>query len=252
MSVYACADLHGCRWAWDAIRNHLQPEDKLYFLGDAADRDTDGWQIMKELLADPRVIYIKGNHEQLLLDAVGNCSPETFDPNDFHWDNAMNNWFMNGGESTYDSFLVDPDRFNVIRELKNLPFIACYHNINNENVYLIHAGCNAHDINNLNEDDAIWDRFHYRLNRWDGDDNEVIVHGHTPIPCMVQEQDEIANFYSDEELPIRNSDMIEPGAYWYACGHKVNIDCGCVFTDICVLLNLDTWDEEIFYKENDE
>ena len=250
MSVYACADLHGCRWAWDAIRNHLQPEDKLYFLGDAADRGADGWQIMKELLADPRVMYIKGNHEQLLLDAIGNCSPETFDPDDFHWDNAMNNWFMNGGGSTYNSFLADPDRFNVIRELKNLPFIACYYNINNENIYLVHAGCNAHDINNLNEDDAIWDRFHYRFNRWDGDDNEVIVHGHTPIPLMVQEQDEIANFFSDEELPIRNGDMIEPGAYWYAGGHKVNIDCGCVFTDVCVLLNLDTWDEEIFYPED--
>jgi hypothetical protein len=45
--------------------------------------------------------------------------------------------------------------------------------------------------------------------------------------------------------------MIEPGAYWYAGGHKVNIDCGCVFTDTIVLLNLDTWDEEIFFAEDD-
>ena len=38
MAVYACADLHGQGWAWDAIKNRLAPSDYLYFLGDAADR----------------------------------------------------------------------------------------------------------------------------------------------------------------------------------------------------------------------
>ena len=37
MAVYACADLHGQGWAWDAIKNRLAPSDYLYFLGDAGD-----------------------------------------------------------------------------------------------------------------------------------------------------------------------------------------------------------------------
>ena len=252
MSVYSCSDIHGCMWAWNAIKNFLKPEDKLYFLGDSADRGNDGWQIMKELLADPRVIYIRGNHEDLLLDAVGNCQPETFNADDFHWDNAMNTWFLNGGEPTYNAYLKDTERFTVIHQLKNLPFIVCYHNTNDEDVYLTHAGCNVHDINDLTEEEAVWDRHHYLINRWDGSYNEMIVHGHTPIPLMVEQQDAIAAYYSNDDTPRDcDDDMIEPGAYWYAGGHKVNIDCGCVFTDTIVLLNLDTWDEEIFFAEDD-
>ena len=252
MSTYACADLHGCRWAWEKIKRVLKPNDTLYFLGDAIDRGTAGWQIMKELLADPRVIYIKGNHEDLMLQAIGNINPQTFDPDAYYQDNAMYAWFSNGGTSTYLAMSKDEDRFNVINQVKQLPFIAVYHNNNNEYVYLTHAGCNIHNIPKLTEFDAMWDRFHYRLNRWDGDYNEVVVHGHTPIPLMVKDQDEVAAFYSDEEHPIiRTSDMIDPGAYWYAGGHKVNIDCGVVYTDVCVLLDLDTWNEEIFTKDDD-
>ncbi len=246
MSVFACADLHGCKWAWDAIKDFLKPEDKLYFLGDAADRGPDGWVIMKELLADPRVTYIKGNHEDLMIKAVGKCNPTTFHPNDFFWDKYIELWFANGGSATYESFRADPDRFKVIEQVKNLPFVAAYHNTSNETVYLLHAGCNANDIDNLTERNAIWDRTHYMLNDWDGRPNEVIVHGHTPIPIMVEDQDKIATAFSNS---YQHTDIIEPGAYWYAKGHKVNIDCGAVFTGVMVMINLDTWDEEIFYQE---
>jgi calcineurin-like phosphoesterase family protein len=252
MAVYACADLHGCRWAWEAIKKVLQPNDTLYFLGDAADRGPDGWAIMNELITDPRVIYIKGNHEDFMLQNIGNSTPDTFDPDAFYWDEHMELWFYNGGEVTYNAFMKDPNRFNNLHLFKNLPFITVYHNIFGETVYLTHAGCNIHDIPGLTEEEAIWNREHYRLNRWDGADNEFVVHGHTPIPLMVQTQDKIAAFWSDEENPIiRTEDMIEPGAYWYAGGHKVNIDCGTVFTGVCVLLNLDTWDEEIFYTNEE-
>lgn len=247
MSVYACSDLHGCLWAWNAIKNFLRPEDKLYFLGDAADRNDDGWQIMKELLADPRVVYIKGNHEDLLLDAIGNCRPKTFNANDFHWDNAMNTWFLNGGEPTYNAYLKDTERFTVIHQLKNLPFITVYHNANNENVILCHAGCNYHDIDNLTEEDAIWDRNHYITNRWDGPSNTYIIHGHTPIPYLMESQEDFAR-WNETEFDVPKTENWE-GAYWYAGGHKCCIDCGTAFTDQCVLLNLDTWDEIIINKE---
>ena len=65
--VYACSDLHGMYKLWKQIENYLQEDDRLIFLGDAADRGTDGIQIMVELLADPRVTYLKGNHEDMMV-----------------------------------------------------------------------------------------------------------------------------------------------------------------------------------------
>ena len=66
--VYACSDIHGSLSIWNKIKEILKPNDALYFLGDACDRGFDGWQIIKEMLDDLRVIYIRGNHEQLPLD----------------------------------------------------------------------------------------------------------------------------------------------------------------------------------------
>lgn len=250
VSTYCCADLHGCRWAWEAIKNVLKPNDTLYFLGDAIDRGDDGWAIMKELLNDPRVIYIKGNHEDLMLQAIGNSSMQTFNPEAYYADEAMYIWYTNEGKPTHDAYLADPDRFKVIRQVRKLPYAAVYHNTNNEIVYLTHAGCNVHNFDKLTEEEALWDRSHFVINRWDGNYNEVVVHGHTPIALMVEEQDNFMAFYSDDDNFVkRNADMIEPGAYWYAGGHKINIDCGAVFTGVCVLLDLDTWNEQIFLED---
>ena len=40
--VYASSDWHGCGYQANKILNYLQPEDKLYFLGDATDRGLQG------------------------------------------------------------------------------------------------------------------------------------------------------------------------------------------------------------------
>jgi hypothetical protein len=59
---------------------------------------------------------------------------------------------------------------------------------------------------------------------------------HTPIPYLVEE---LSYF---EEMP----EEIPPGIFIYAGGHKIDIDCGAHYTDCTVLLNLDTWEEEVF------
>ena len=93
MSVYACADLHGCYWAWEKIKKILQPYDILYFLGDANDRGEDGWQIIKELLDDNRVIYLIGNHECMFLNNWGNYNGHPLDIlDDFHYDENTHKW----------------------------------------------------------------------------------------------------------------------------------------------------------------
>ena len=62
---FACSDLHGMWQLWEQIDAYCDETDTIFFLGDAADRGPDGLRLMKTLLIDKRVKYIKGNHEDM-------------------------------------------------------------------------------------------------------------------------------------------------------------------------------------------
>lgn len=230
MSVYAVADLHGRYDLFQAIKNFITPEDRVYVLGDCGDRGKDGWQIIKEVYENPQFIYIKGNHEAMLVDAM-------------RGDRELS--FYNGGKPTYEAWKYkDGGNRSWATKLKNLPVEQIYVNTSGERVVLCHAGYTPHCVQQINEDDYIWNREHFNA-MWDVDfANTIMVHGHTPIP------------YMDEYL--YNSPTfteVKPGAFWYSPDdegnpHKVNIDCGAVFTGCTVLLNLDTWDEQIFMADD--
>ena len=46
MATYAFTDLHGQYELWRQIKEFCQPDDKLYFLGDASDLSIDDVRIM--------------------------------------------------------------------------------------------------------------------------------------------------------------------------------------------------------------
>ena len=69
MSVYALGDLHGHYEIYEKVKAMLKPEDTVYFLGDAGDRGPDSWKCIKAIYDDPQFIYIKGNHEDMLVKA---------------------------------------------------------------------------------------------------------------------------------------------------------------------------------------
>lgn len=231
MSVYACADFHGVKEAYEQIKAFLKPEDKVYYLGDAGDRGPQPWETIKTILNDEQFIYIKGNHEDMLVKVL--CE---------YFDRRVSNYYdesnliSNGGQKTLDEALEDPDVRNVIKKLAILPTHKEYVNKNGERVFLSHAGftpwtADFADIAIPTPKDLIWDRDHI-LDCVDDDwvEDVVIVHGHTPIPLM--------------PIVSRNEEL--HGAYWYAENRKVNIDCGLVWIGETVLLDLDTWDEHIF------
>lgn len=240
MSVYACTDLHGCLWAWEKIKKILQPEDTLYFLGDAIDRGEHGWQILKEMLNDSRIIYIKGNHEDMM------CRALTRFPNYDIWSRQMLIWDQNGNIPTLNAIEADNENNvkEVLRRVTVLPIYATYNSPNGNIFWLSHAGCDYTEegIEIYSTDELLWDRNHFLNNRWfEAPDNVYIVHGHTPIPYLVEELSE----YNDN---ISANEEIAPGAYYYADGHKICLDCGSVWTGVSVLLNLDTF-EEIVLEE---
>ena len=60
MATWAAADLHGCLNAWEKMIAIIGPNDKVYVLGDCIDRGEDGWQIVKEIIDMPNVVYLRG------------------------------------------------------------------------------------------------------------------------------------------------------------------------------------------------
>lgn len=249
MSVYAASDWHGCYWVWEKVKEILKPEDKLYFLGDAADRGHDGWRMIKELLADPRVIYIEGNHEDLMVKAIGNYKPKK--DIDYFWDRRMENWFYNGAEPTFTAFCGDKneeEKIKILSKIKTLPFCANYVNQKGFNIFMCHAGCDGQEIDDLDYNNAIWDRNHFIIpDTWYGDDNTIVIHGHTPIEYVIKEQQTHTDYFNR-----KNIECIMPeyngGTYWYAKGHKGCIDMGTVWNNIAILLNLDTLEDIIIKK----
>ncbi len=242
MSVYALSDLHGMYELWEKIKKFLQPEDTLYFLGDAADRGPDGYKIMKELLADDRVIYLKGNHEDFFVKGIN----EYLIYGDMNYDLWT---FDNGGWDTFLEAIEDTPTIlqSVHNRIFKLPFFSIYQNENNQLIYLSHAGYYVEELFEATEKDLLWNRTHFR-SPWPNKEeykHAFLVHGHTPTPFLKQELVSIANFY-DKEPNFVNND----GAIFYCDGHKIDIDCGAFATSATVLLDLDTF-ETFSFKASD-
>ena len=237
MSVWAFSDIHGQRQLFNAVMDKIGPDDKVYFLGDAIDRGPDGWAIFKQIMDDPRITFICGNHEDMMINALCNF-PE------IEWNHDVEVWGWNGNSTTLDGIYEDNPAVvkSYLDRAKNLPIFQTYTNPSGDEFWLSHAGCDyTEHINELTREQLIWDRSHFLTNMWyhDSPENLYIIHGHTPTPILVEEM----SMYCDD---IPRAGEIEPGAYFYAKGHKIDIDCGAHFTGYTTLLNLDTFDEEVF------
>ena len=147
--TYAVADLHGNLAIWNEIEKFLKPEDKIYVLGDCGDRGTESWRTIKAVAANPQAIYLKGNHEDMLVKAV-----KEFRLYDTYGDKC-NLLFANGGFNTLEGWLMDGAKDSWIRHLDKLPLTATYVNKDNIEFLLSHAGfspnksINNHDLGHV-------------------------------------------------------------------------------------------------------
>lgn len=234
MSVYAVSDLHGCLQLLKQIQNFIKDDDIVYCLGDCGDRGSKPFETIKAVANDKRFIYLKGNHEDMLVNAV----KEYYQlDNDIGY-NSFNHWYQvliqNGGHKTFKAITSSKYCSSWCKYLKELPCYKEYINKDGYKIILTHAGFTPQADIKLYEDDYIWDRSHFNK-FWPLDEEfkkTIIVHGHTPIP-YIQET-------------IKDESRYEPGAYWYCGNHKVCIDNASYFTHLTVLLDLDTFDEHIF------
>lgn len=234
--TYAFSDIHGMYNLWTQIKNYCDETDTIYFLGDAADRGTDGIKILNELFYDKRVKFIKGNHEDILA----TCVPEFIDGN--MWNHYW--WAGNGGSPTWDALerCSDDSKMWYVNKIIRLPESEWYESPNGHKVFLTHAGT---DLNWTEKERAtivkqpyLWDRKHFHSAHPMNMPNIYQVHGHTPTPILA------------EELALPK--MKEPKdveIITYCNGHKIDIDCGSFFTKKVALLDLDTFEVKYFYEE---
>lgn len=251
--VYASSDWHGCWNVAKQVFDFLQPDDILIFIGDAIDRGPDGWRIMKELFNDERVIYLQGNHEKMMADAI----------NSFITLERMTMlWFANGGEQTWKDIenFSDDLLMGIVKMIYKMPTKYVYKSPKGHTVILEHAGYTPFDTPHRSHD-PLWDREHF-YDSWDGNwgyeeksevETTYLVHGHTPVQYL-----EFHYGYKDQ--PKKTKEMIKYGIQWdkyYDCdwtpevihyceGHKFDIDLCTIVSNRIALLDLDTF-EAIYF-----
>ena len=86
MAIYVTSDAHGHVRALDEALSKisLTSDDTLYVLGDMIDRGPDPVGVIKLVRSLPNAHVLKGNHEQIMLDAIIGQDPldaETWDIN---------------------------------------------------------------------------------------------------------------------------------------------------------------------------
>lgn len=216
MNVYAVSDLHGYLNFYKQIKNFIKPEDIVYFLGDASGRGPQPWELVKTIAQDPQFIYIKGNHEQMIAEAM----EETI--NDFKSTYAIQLCAINDETKTLLQWEHETGGTQGwMKYLYSLPWSETYINKNGQKVILCHAGFTPGKPNRR------WDREHVGDEWPEVYDNTIIVHGH--IPTLIPGYPKV-----------------------YANGHKYNIDRGCFhYPHECCLLDLDAFEEHTFTLGDD-
>lgn len=211
MKVYAVADLHGNYAAYEAIKRFIQPEDRVYCLGDCGDRGPQSWETITAVYNDPQFIYIKGNHEDLLVNAMKEWIPEHINGNEY---NLLS---CNGGSRTFKAWKNGPERNKWVGRLNNLPTLLTYTNTSGQTIILTHAGYTPPTLPRV--DELLWSRDHFNDEWPEGEENHIIVHGHTPTSYMAWDTYEV---------------------FKYCDGHKIDIDILTWRTNKVALLDLDT------------
>lgn len=211
--IYVLSDVHGNERRFDAILKQidLQPEDTLYILGDVVDRYPDGIRILRRIMKMPNVKMLLGNHEYMMLNALGSPYDKTENTNDALQRKALSLWFRNGGEVTYDylKHIRKTQRSEIIEFLRGLPLNIDI-NVNGTQYKLVH-GAPVEDYTKSSVYDnptqfAVWER---RCQAELPANNYVLIFGHTPT------------VHYQDSTPMR---------VWYG-ENCIGVDCGCGYPE---------------------
>jgi serine/threonine protein phosphatase 1 len=217
-------DIHGCSKTLKRLINKkIRPDkdDELILLGDYINKGPDSKGVLDFLMelkgSVRKLIALKGNHEQNLLDGLK-----------FPWEEIA---FKNrGGLATLQSFGVHD--IHHIPE-KYISFIAVMpYYLETKKFLFVHAGFNF-DLEDPFRDDYSMLNIRQMEVQPEKAGFKIIIHGHVPLPWKIIKS-KINNKKSDVEY---------------------NLDAGCVYPEYedygrLVALDLDNW--EVFGQKNIE
>lgn len=249
MSRYAVSDLHGQLNLLKQIKDYIREEDILYVLGDSGDRGPEPWKTLKACLDDPQIIYLMGNHDLLLIQAI----QQVFKYTQYYYDWNLNTdgipsyhlddykgLITNGGWETLNQWSEEPSYMQYYKKLCQLPIEITLSAADRKGlIYLSHAGFNPNEPRPQNTEDFVWDREHF-CRVWKNPQGNKVIHGHTPMQA-----------FELEYMNIKTKYEIKDGYCIYNNGAKINIDRGTYFTEETVLLNIDTLEGKVFKVEKE-
>jgi len=179
--LIAIGDIHGCSQSLIALWNKLDEysDSTFIFIGDYIDRGPDSKGVVDFLLEAQKerdCIFLRGNHEQMLLDALQS-------KRDY-------NWLLNGGDTTlqsYDAEGVEQLPDDHIEFYKNTELYY-----ETDDYFFVHAGVPPFQpINKSTESDEfhdffLWGRSH--IDSFETPWEKTVVFGHTPRPHPIQKK----------------------------------------------------------------
>lgn len=137
-----------------------------------------------------RVVTLRGNHEQMLLDALA-------EPHDA---SALQHWYRNGGNAALASYRDlngwDPDNWRASIDEDHIAFLETLPNLavdEERRIAFVHAGIDPQTYPHCRDDIRLWTRSprFFRTESWpDRPELEglTVVHGHTPTETLQPEQ----------------------------------------------------------------
>ena len=196
MARFAVTDIHGCALTLKALVQQqlkLKQEDELYILGDLVNKGPDSKGVIdyiKELQKQQyQVRCLRGNHDQMLLDA-------------YHKGDKATNLSEVEKELTLNSFGITDFSELPKKYYKFLDKLEYY--IELPDYFLVHAGFDFSKKDVFKDKDAMLNIRDYNVN-WDILKNKRLLHGHTPTAL-----------YSVKKAITHND-------------QRINLDAGCVY-----------------------
>ena len=229
--IYILSDIHGNEKRFASVLKQiaLRPEDTLYVLGDVIDRYPGGIRILRQIMAMPNAKMLLGNHEYMMLRALGEPADDNADDG-----RAQTHWYRNGGGVTHLHWkcIRKSLRREILDYLHSLPLR--YDVEVNGNTYLLVHGAPAENFDGappyINPTHyAVWKRL--EAGEWTG--KATLIFGHTPTR------------HYQENCPME---------IWRG-ENCIGIDCGCGYPESgpnsafgrLACLRLD--DGAVFYSE---
>ena len=230
--IYVLSDIHGNERRFNSIMKQikLRPEDTLYVLGDVVDRHSGGIRILRKIMAMKNAKMLLGNHEYMMLRALGFPVDDNVDDG-----RALLHWYRNGGDVTHKHFkrIRKTLRQEIADYLHSLPRSVDVE-VNGVKYKLVHAAPGEEYDGNPRYRNPVYYAVWYRF----GEDytpagDYTLVFGHTPTE------------HFQKFMPLR---------LWYG-NRVIGIDCGCGYPEDdpygrLACLRLD--DGKVFYSEEEE